>query len=106
MRGRDSITSGSIAWITAVNVFVAEAGGLVPRVTAAMAGPPNFHRDGPLGHHDPALIDLKDAETATRGAEEVEFWPQCPQYWKCRTSADRTSGTRAKRISRPIRQAG
>jgi hypothetical protein len=70
---------------TAVNVFVSEAGGLVPRVAGCDGvGPPNFHRDSALGHHfHPPLIDLKDAKFRYREVlEEVEFWPQCPQYWE------------------------
>jgi hypothetical protein len=70
---------------TAVNVFVSEAGGLVPRVASCDGvGPPNFHRDSALGHHfHPTLIDLKDAVLRYREVlEEVEFWPQCPQYWE------------------------
>ena len=70
---------------TAINVFVAEAGGLVPRVASCDGvGPPNFHRNSPLGHHfHPTLIDLKDAVFRYREVlEEVEYWPQCPQYWE------------------------
>jgi hypothetical protein len=70
---------------TAVNVFVSEAGGLVPLVASCDGvGPPNFHRDSPLGHHfHPPLIDLKDAVFRYREVlEEVEFWPQCPQFWE------------------------
>jgi len=70
---------------TAVNVFVSGAGDLVPRVASCDGvGPPNFHRDSPLGHHfHPTLIDLKDAVFRYREVlEEVEFWPQCPQYWE------------------------
>ena len=70
---------------TAVNVVVAEAGGLVPRI-ASCAGvrAPNFHRQGPLGHHfAPSLIDLKEAVTRRREVlEEIQFWPQCPQHWE------------------------
>jgi hypothetical protein len=45
--------------------------------------PPNFHRSGPLGQHfHPTLIDLKEALARYREVlEEVEFWPQCPQYY-------------------------
>jgi hypothetical protein len=70
---------------TAVNVFVSEAGGLVPRVAGCEGiGPPNFHRDSPLGHHfRPTLIDVKDAAFRYREVlEAVEFWPQCPQYYE------------------------
>jgi hypothetical protein len=70
---------------TAVNVVVAEAGGLVPRVASCQGvSPPNIHRDSALGHHfSPTLIDLKDAVFRYREVlEEVQFWPQCPQYWE------------------------
>jgi hypothetical protein len=70
---------------TAINVFVAAANALVPRVaTCAGIGPPNFHRNTPLGHHfHPTLIDVKDAASRYRDVvEEVEFWPQCPQFWE------------------------
>ena len=69
---------------TAVNVVVAEAGGLVPRVASCEGiGPPNFHRESVLGHHfHPTLIDVKDAVFRyTEVLEEVQFWPQCPQHW-------------------------
>jgi hypothetical protein len=70
---------------TAVHVFVAEAGGLVPRVASCDGvGPPNFHRESVLGHHfHPTLIDVKDAVFRYREVlEEVQFWPQCPQSWE------------------------
>ena len=69
----------------AVNVVVAEASGLAPRVASCDGvGAPNFHREGPLGHHfHPTLIDLKEAVSRYREIlEEVEFWPQCPQFWE------------------------
>lgn len=70
---------------TAVNVVVAKASGLVPRIASCRGtGAPNFHRGGPLGHHfRPTLIDVKDAVFRYREVlEEVEFWPQCPLYWE------------------------
>ena len=70
---------------TAVNVFLTEAGGLVPRVAScAGVAPPNFHREDVLGHHfAPTLLDVKDAVGRHRELlEEIEFWPQCPQYWE------------------------
>ena len=70
---------------TAVNIVVAEASGLVPRVaTCNSVSAPNFHRESPLGHHfHPTLIDAKEAVSRYREVlEEVEFWPQCPQYWE------------------------
>ena len=69
----------------ATNVFVAAANGLVPRVASCTGiGAPNFQRNSTLGHHfNPVLIDVKDAAFRYREVlEEVEFWPQCPQYWE------------------------
>jgi hypothetical protein len=69
----------------ASHVVVAEADGWVPRMASCSGvSPPNFHRDGPLGHHfGPALFDLKDAVMRSREVlEEVQFWPQCPQSWE------------------------
>jgi hypothetical protein len=77
---------------TAVNVFVSAAGGLVPRVASCDGvSLPNFHRDSPLGHHfHPPLIDLKDAVFRYREVlEELEFWPQCPQYWEVQDNRGR-----------------
>jgi hypothetical protein len=70
---------------TAVNIVVAEASGLVPRIASCNGvGSPNFHRESPLGHHfHPTLIDVKEAVSRYREVlEEVEFWPQCPQSWE------------------------
>ena len=70
---------------TAMNVFVAKASGMVPRIAScAGVSTPNFHRTSPLGHHfHPTLIDMKDAVSRYKELlEEVEFWPQCPQYWE------------------------
>jgi hypothetical protein len=70
---------------TAVNVVLAEAGGLVPLVAScAGVAPPNFHREDVLGHHfAPTLLDVKDAVGRHHELlEEIEFWPQCPQYWE------------------------
>lgn len=69
----------------AVNVFVSAAADLVPRVaTCSGISAPNFQRDSPLGHHFlPALTDVKDAADRYREVlEEIEFWPQCPQYFE------------------------
>jgi hypothetical protein len=66
-------------------VVVDEAGGLVPRVASCGGiSPPNFHRDGPLGHHfRPALLDVRDAVGRHREVlTEVQWWPQCPQSWE------------------------
>lgn len=69
----------------AVNVVVAEAGGLVPLVASCDGiAPPNFHREAPLGHHfQPTLIDVKDAVTRSGDVlEEVQYWPRCPMSWE------------------------
>jgi hypothetical protein len=70
---------------TAVNIFVAGAGSLVPRIASCDGvGPPNFHREGPLGHHfAPTLIDVKEAVNRHREVlEEIQYWPECPQHWE------------------------
>lgn len=70
---------------TAVNVVVAGAGGLVPRIASCReVGPPNFHHDAPLGHHfSPTLFDVKEAVTRSRDVlEEIQYWPQCPMSWE------------------------
>jgi hypothetical protein len=70
---------------TATNVIVDEAGGLVPRVASCSGvGPPNFHRESALGHHfHPTLIDLREAVSRYREVmQEVQWWPQCPQYFE------------------------
>jgi hypothetical protein len=74
---------------TAVNVFVDEAGGLVPRVASCSGvGPPNLHRLAALGHHfHPTLIDVKEAVTRhTEVMQEVQWWPQCPQSFEVQDS--------------------
>ena len=70
---------------TAMNVFVSKASGLVPRIASCGGvSTPNFHRTSALGHHfQPTLIDIKDAVSRYQELlEEVEFWPQCPQFWE------------------------
>jgi hypothetical protein len=70
---------------TAVNVFVGKAGHLVPRIASCDgASTPNLHRAGVLGHRfHPTLIDMKDAAFRYREVlTEIEFWPQCPQFWE------------------------
>ena len=60
---------------TAVNVVLAEASGLVPRIASCTeVGPPNFHHEAALGHHfSPTLLDLKDAVTRSREVlEEIQ----------------------------------
>lgn len=70
---------------TASNVYVEEAGGLVPRVASCSgAASPNFHRESPLGHRfRPGFIDVKEAVSRYREIlRDVQYWPQCPQYWE------------------------
>ena len=69
----------------ATNIVVAEASGLMPRVASCDGVfAANFHREAPLGHHlRPTLIDTREAVSRYRELlEEVEFWPQCPQYYE------------------------
>jgi hypothetical protein len=71
--------------VRATAIVVTKTSRLVPRVAScAGIGPPNFHRDAPFGHHfHPPLVDLMDAVTRYRQVlEEVQFWPQCPQYYE------------------------
>jgi hypothetical protein len=95
----------------ATHVIVAEASGLVPRVASCDGvGPPNFHRDAPLGHHfHPPLVDLRNAVTRYQEVlEEVEFWPQCPQYWEMQDDRGieyRYCSRRASAIDEPPRPA-
>jgi hypothetical protein len=77
---------------TAVNIIVTEASGLVPRIASCDGvSAPNFHRSGPLAHHfQPTLTDVSEALTRHREVfEEVEFWPQCPQYWEVQDKGGR-----------------
>jgi hypothetical protein len=70
---------------TAVSIVVEQAGGLVPRIASCRGiSAPNFHRDSALGHHfRPTLSDVADAVRRYREVlQEVEWWPQCPQYWE------------------------
>ena len=69
----------------AVNVYLAEAAGLVPRVASCSTiGPPNIHRSGVFGHHfSPTIVDVTRAVSRHRELlEEVHYWPQCPQFWE------------------------
>lgn len=66
-------------------IVVTRTSRLVPRVASCDGiAAPNFHRDAPFGHHfHPPLVDLADAVTRYRQVlEEVQFWPQCPQYYE------------------------
>jgi hypothetical protein len=69
----------------AVNIVVAEAGNLVPRIRSCESvSSPNFHRDAPLGHHfSPTLVDVREAVSRWEEVlEEVQYWPRCPQAWE------------------------
>ena len=69
----------------ATSIVLAQASGLRPRVASCDGvASPNFHRDAALGPHlRPTLIDTKEAVSRYRELqEEVEFWPQCPQYYE------------------------
>lgn len=97
--GYNSIGAG------AVNVVVAEADGLVPRIASCDGVSfPNFHRGAPLGHHfAPTLIDVKDAVTRWRELlEEVQFWPQCPQSWEVQDKFGANYRYCAHRIDAPV----
>ncbi len=68
-----------------------ERGGRQARAAWCRGSPPapasarrTFIAAGAIGHHfSPTLIDVKDAVFRYREVlEEVEFWPQCPQYWE------------------------
>lgn len=77
---------------TAVNIVLVQAGGLVPLVASCSGvAPPNLHREDVLGHHfAPTLVDVKDAVSRHREVlEEIEFWPQCPQYWEVQDTGGR-----------------
>ncbi len=76
---------------TASSVRVAEAGGRAPYVVSCRAGGPamvstvaDFHRGGAFGHHlTPALVDLPEAIRRHRDlAIQLQYWPECPQYWE------------------------
>lgn len=76
---------------TASSVRVAEAGGRAPYVVSCKAGGPviastaaDFHRGGVFGHHlTPALLDLPEAIRRHRElAIQLQYWPECPQYWE------------------------
>jgi hypothetical protein len=74
----------------AKNIVVDEAGGLEPRVRSCNAsGSPNFRRENVLGHHfEPPLIDVNEAVHRYRAVlKEVQYWPQCPQFWEVQDRA-------------------
>jgi len=67
-------------------VRVVEAGGRVPLIVscAARTAVADVGRSGLFGHHfTPALDGVSDAVERYRDVvEELEFWPQCPQFWE------------------------
>ena len=88
----------------ATNVVVAEASGLMTRVASCDGVfAANFHRNAPLGPHlRPTLIDTKEAVSRYRELlEEVEFWPQCPQYYEVQDRRGATFNYCAKKPGAP-----
>lgn len=67
-------------------VRVAEAGGRSPLIVScdSRAVIADVDRSGLFGHHfTPALDGVADAIRRHRDLiEELEFWPQCPQFWE------------------------
>lgn len=67
-------------------VRVAEAGGRVPLIAScqARAVVADVDRSGLFGHHfSPAIDGVTDAVRRHQDLiEELEFWPQCPQFWE------------------------
>jgi hypothetical protein len=65
---------------------VIEAGGRVPLVVScdARVAVADVDRSGLFGHHfTPALDGVSGAIQRYREVvEELEFWPQCPQFWE------------------------
>lgn len=62
------------------------AGGRTPLVVSCNSQSPfaDIGRDGLFGHHfSPGLDDVAMAIRRRREViEEMEFWPQCPQFWE------------------------
>lgn len=69
-------------------VRVEAAGGRSPLVVScdSQSGFADFDRDGLFGHHfSPGLDGVAMAIGRGREViEELEFWPQCPQFWELR----------------------
>jgi len=67
-------------------VRLAAAGGRSPLMVScqAQASVADFDRSGLFGHHfSPAIDGVADAIHRYRDViEELEFWPQCPQFWE------------------------
>jgi hypothetical protein len=69
-------------------VRVEAAGGRAPLVVScdSQSEFADFDRNGLFGHHfSPGLDDVAMAIARRREViEELEFWPQCPQFWERR----------------------
>lgn len=67
-------------------VRLTAAGGRSPLVVSCdgQAGFADVDRAGLFGHHfSPAIDGVADAIRRRRDViEELEFWPQCPQFWE------------------------
>lgn len=67
-------------------VFLSAAGGRSPLVVSCdgSAGSVAVDRAGLVGHHfSPPIDDVSAALRRHRDLiEELEFWPQCPQFWE------------------------
>lgn len=67
-------------------VRLVQAGGRVPMIVScnARATIADIDRTGLFGHHfTPALDGVSDAIHRHRAvAKELEFWPECPQFWE------------------------
>jgi len=67
-------------------VRLVEASGRVPLIVSceARVTVADLDRSGLFGHHfTPALDGVRDAiHRYQEVAEELEFWPQCPQFWE------------------------
>lgn len=86
-------------------IRVAEAGGRSPLIVScdAKAVIADVDRSGLFGHHfSPALDGVADAIKRHRDViEELEFWPQCPQFWELQE----TGGPRYRYCAHPARTA-
>lgn len=67
-------------------VGLVEAGGRSPLIVScdALVAVADVDRAGLFGHHfSPALGGVTDAIRRHRDVvEELEFWPECPQFWE------------------------
>jgi len=83
-------------------IRVEAAGGRAPLVVscASAADFADIDRDGLFGHHfSPGLDDVAMAIRRRREViEELEFWPQCPQFWE----VQQTAGPRYRYCAHPV----